>query len=715
MAAQVPQSFHDRPSRSPKPFHFHQTQIMLRVVLSMGVLCLLEIDRLWAQDQPDSERSASSDRPAESQAPQSSAEPESQPISELELLKEESVSIAVGLGREQPISEAPSNVYVITDEDIRQSGATDLPTVLRRIPGIDVMQMTGADFNVSVRGDNQLGANKLLVMIDGRSIYEDAYGSVFWTTLPITLPEIKRIEVLKGPASALYGFNAFDGVINIITKSPEEIRGTTLQVGAGEYGTIRAAAIQAGTYKDFGYRLSVGRDQNQQWRNRDALALRQNKVNLYTDYSFSDSKVSLQGGFLNNNRFDGQVIDILHETSTGIETGYLSAAYERANFFVRGWWTYWNHEAFETVNPLITPFLDIFDRTGNSFQNRTRNTYNIDAQHTVEIGSAHRLSYGANLRYTRFSSNFILGDRAHEDRLGFYVQDEWRVTKEITATAGLRYDVHSQINPTYSPRVSLLYRPARDHVFRFAGSVAYRPPTLYETFIESHGAFFPLGCPPFCAVAVPTIFQGSKDLKPEQIISYEVGYQGWYFKHRVRLRVDLFYNQISDLINLQAPAPSNHSKAEIYGGEAGVEVLFSGWLTGFANYSYQEISQTLTGTEQRGAPRFKASGGLRAEWENGLSGESSLNYVGSATYPVDPFITAFATIPPGGPPFNGPRVGSYILLNLRGGYKIWMQKHTGREAEVAVSVFNALNDRHQEHPLGDVLGSRVMGWLTVRY
>src|SRR5689334_2992605 len=166
---------------------------------------------------------------------------------ELELIKEEE-TVSIASRYEQPISQAPSNVYVLTDEDIRQSGATDIPTLLRRIPGMEVMQTTGADFNVSVRGDNQLSANKLLVMVDGRSIYVDFQGQVYWKAIPVTLPEIKRIEVLKGPASVLYGFNAFDGIINIITKSPEEMKGTTLQFGGGAYGTISSAAIYANTY-----------------------------------------------------------------------------------------------------------------------------------------------------------------------------------------------------------------------------------------------------------------------------------------------------------------------------------------------------------------------------------------------------------------------------------------------------------------------------------
>ena len=143
------------------------------------------------------------------------------------------------------------------------SGATDLPTVLRRIPGLEVMQITGGDFNVSVRGNNQLDANKLLVMVDGRSIYVDVQGSMYWKAIPITLPEIKRIEVQKGPASVLYGFNAFEGIINIITKSPEDMRGTTLQAGGGSYGTLNSAAIYANSYKQFNYRLSYGHDQTQ--------------------------------------------------------------------------------------------------------------------------------------------------------------------------------------------------------------------------------------------------------------------------------------------------------------------------------------------------------------------------------------------------------------------------------------------------------------------
>ena len=130
--------------------------------------------------------------------PRASSATERQIQDEALYLKEETVSIASRY--EQPISQAPSNVYVITDEDIRQSGASDLPTVLRRIPGLEVMQVTGADFNVSMRGDNQLIANKLLVMVDGRTIYVDVQGAVYWKAIPVTMPVVdSRGNVDGGP------------------------------------------------------------------------------------------------------------------------------------------------------------------------------------------------------------------------------------------------------------------------------------------------------------------------------------------------------------------------------------------------------------------------------------------------------------------------------------------------------------------------------------
>ena len=351
---------------------------------------------------------------------------------------------------------------------------------------------------------------------------------MFWKSIPVTLPEIKRIEVLKGPASAIYGFNAFDGVINIITKSPQEMKGTTLQFGGGEFGTISSAAIHANTIGKFGYRLSVGHDQTAQWRNRDALAFRSNKFNVQTEYALSsDSKLSVSGGLVDTNRFDGPTTgDIDQRIDPG--TRLCQCVYERPNFFLRAYWNRWD----DSVNILRIHSLQTSSasptRMGALCLELRGDTYNIEAQHTVDIRNRQSAdSMDVNYRYNTLSCNILSPQSNHENRLGFYVQDEWKATQTLTLVAGARYDLDTFIHATVSPRVALLYRPAPDHTFRLSFSVAYRPPTFIETFLNSRVV---TTLPPPFPSPPTTETHGSTNLSPEQIESYEAGYQGWYFR-----------------------------------------------------------------------------------------------------------------------------------------------------------------------------------------
>ncbi len=633
---------------------------------------------------------------------------------DLAFLKEETVSIAAA--HAQPISEAPSNVYVITAEDIQNSGAKDLPTILRRVPGIEVIQMTGSDFNVSARGNNQLRHNKMLVMVDGRSIYLDFQGEVLWRMIPVTLPEIKQIEVLKGPASVLYGFNAFDGIINIITKSPKEMKGATLQLGGGEFGSITASAIGAGTTeifgKNLGFRLSYGRDQNDQWGDRDSTSFISNKFNIHTDYDLTPSlSVVVSGGLVDTTKYDGPIVETV-QVSKAPAIGFANVGIEAPNFFIRSWWQHFSEDFTLPLNPLLQGFPFRVIPTENRVEG---NTYNIDGQHSVELDS-HRVTIGLNYRHNTFS-NTRFDKRGREDRLGLYLQEEWKATQKLTFTAGIRMDLDTFINPTYSPRLAIIFKPVKDHSFRVSGSLGYRPPTITETRTLGLGAFTLPG-----GGQIITSLEGNPNLAPEQIISAEIGYQGWYLKHRLRVRLDVFYNHISDLIDQQPASPTalifsnggafteGQGEADIYGGEAGFEVLLTPWLSGFGNYSYQEFGQTFRGQLARGAPRFKWNTGLRAEFENGISGELLYHYYGATTYAINSLFPAFL-----GPTSPDTRIGSYNLLNIRGAYRFGIESLGAREAEIAVSAFNALNDRHKEHPLGETIGSLVIGWLTITF
>jgi iron complex outermembrane receptor protein len=254
-------------------------------------------------------------------------------------------------------------------------------------------------------------------------------------------------------------------------------------------------------------------------------------------------------------------------------------------------------------------------------------------------------------------------------------------------------------------------------MFRVSGSVAYRPPNVLETRADVRQTIIPFA---FTQTQI-----GSTNLVPEKIVSYEVGYQGWYWNHRIRVRADAFFNHLSNFIGGATTGDpalftfGNLGQADIYGAEVGAEFLATSWLTGFINYATAQVHQTgdliaQQGVVTRGAPPYKLNAGLRGEWENGISGEALLHHVASASYPVSQGYPFFADTFGGFiPPVN--RVGAYTLVNLRGAYKIWRERSTGREAEVAVSVFNAVNDHHRESPVGEEIGSRTMGWLTVRY
>ena len=241
---------------------------------------------------------------------------------------------------------------------------------------------------------------------------------MFWKSLRSPLPEIKRIEVLKGPASVVYGFNAFDGVINIITKSAQEMNGTTLNSVAANSAIISSAAVHAGSAGKLDYRLSIGRDQNQQWRNTDALAFRSNKFNVQTQYNFSgDATLRVAGGFIDTNRFDGPVSNVQIPQSQ-FNQGYTDVHYQYRNFSLRGWWQGNDIPVDSATHPLLSRFVRQTNATGGSNVSFTTQTYNLEAQHSLELSSSNRLSYGINYRYNVVDGAAV-SELGREDRLWF--------------------------------------------------------------------------------------------------------------------------------------------------------------------------------------------------------------------------------------------------------------------------------------------------------
>ncbi len=495
------------------------------------------------------------------------------------------------------------------------------------------------------------------------------------------------------------------------------MRGTTLQVAGGGLGTILTNAVHARTVGNWGYRLSGGHEQNQRWSDSSAPSLNSQRIGGMAEYLLSNQgRIRAEAGISRSNPYNGFETGVIN-ANTHPSQAHALLSYEQNGLLIRGWWNGLFFKSTDTFAPLLAPLLTLTDRLGRSGEDGSFDSYDFETRYRFHPFETLKLNIGTNFRHIIAAWNF-LSTRTVENRLGLYAHGDWKVLPSLEVTAGLRYDLDTFDPPTLSPRGAVIYNVTPNHTLRLSSSVAYRPPTTFDVGQHLVTVFTLSGLPP---TRITTL--GSGSVKPEQIISHELGYQGWWWDHRLRTRLTGFYNHISDLIAFQtftgnslAPiSPVNGGVADVYGGEAGLEVLVTSWLSGFANYAYQEVGQSSGGSARRGFPHHKVNAGLRTTWSP-FTAEVLYHHVSAASYPLSELFANLATSFPAGTVLPQERVSSYNLLNLRLGCVIWRQQ-TGdnvREAEIAISVFNALNDVHREHPLGDLLGTRVMGWLTVK-
>jgi len=241
------------------------------------------------------------------------------------------IETVITAGRtEQSIERAPATITVISSEEIRASGALTIPELLRFVPGIDVMTITASHSEANARGLNQLLSNKLLVLIDGRSVYFDFYGGVIWQGLPILLNQIDRIEIVRSPGSALYGANAFSGVINIITKTPRQLNGGHLQVHGGENGTVHTSAVQGEWKGDTGYRFALGTRKINSFCDPDIDSEDHVIGNFYLEHRFkNETKLSTEVGLGR-----GSIVQVVRMDDTEFEatTTYAKMNLENGSF-----------------------------------------------------------------------------------------------------------------------------------------------------------------------------------------------------------------------------------------------------------------------------------------------------------------------------------------------------------------------------------------------
>ena len=310
--------------------------------------------------------------------------------------------------REQPITESPSSISVITAEDIRRSGATTIADLLRRIPGLDVMRITPSDAQISARGFNESNNNEMLLLIDGRSAYVDFFGVVVWDNLPIVMEEIERIEIIRGPGSALYGANAFSGVINIITKTPEQAKGTTVAATIGEFDTYTGTVMNANVFDKWSYKAVASWNEQASFDDRDKNDHRVFKGNALVKYDFDDDRrISLSVGA---DVDDGNTLTRVSRFDREGIFGYAKLNYDCGDWKFQGFYN------------LID--LDVISESDEE-SSIINNVFDFEMQHSFQPTEKHDITWGANYRHNRVTSRKIIGDAEQEDLLSAFIQDQY--------------------------------------------------------------------------------------------------------------------------------------------------------------------------------------------------------------------------------------------------------------------------------------------------
>jgi outer membrane receptor protein involved in Fe transport len=476
---------------------------------------------------------------------------------------------------EQQLVNAPATVSVVSSDVIASSPATNYAELLRSVPGMNITQTSARDFNINMRGATSTLSTSQLALIDGRSLYLDFFGFVAWDFLPINPNEVRQIEVIRGPASAVWGANALSGVVNFITKTPREMQGTSFTMGVGSFGrevkddgegngalwyfngTHAAAVNDRWSYKISAGALgqdalprpqgTIANAQNTPYPAFANSGTRQPKFDSRIDYEAPEGayRLSFSGGFAGTE-------GIIH---TGIGPFDMNRGTKLAYGAAR--WT----RGAQKFN-LFTNILDgdanallSFGADGRPipFLFNTK-TFDMEYGNVTAIGTRNVLSYGGNLRYNSFDLSLApRGDNRSEG--GVYVQDEIFLNDYLRWVVGARVDRFSVLDsPNFSPRTAVIVKPAADHALRFSFNRAFRAPSLINNFLEV-GIINQLdlrAINPVFALApggpvynFPVQANGNEDLVEQQVDAFEAAYTG-VVAQRATVTAAFYYNKSKD-------------------------------------------------------------------------------------------------------------------------------------------------------------------------
>jgi iron complex outermembrane recepter protein len=594
--------------------------------------------------------------------------------------------------KQTKLSESPAAIAIITQQDIRRSGHTSLPELLRMVAGLDVARIHGNEWAISARGFNDQYANKLLVLIDGRSIYTPMFAGVYWNVQDIVLEDIERIEVIRGPGATLWGANAVNGVINITTKSAHDTQGSLVSASFGteerpattaRYGGQLSENLHYRTYARYfsreGFRRSTSEDAPDDWSN--ALA------GARLDWQPTpDDLLTAQGEYYRGRMGEHFETTVL----TAPFTQPLDPVHHNDGGHVIG---RWSRQLAATSQLMVQTYYDQFEHwDGDSRE--LRKTFDVEMQHRSPVGRRHDVVWGANYRYTsdEFTSSFYLtfDPNARSEQLySMFVQDEITlIPAALRLTLGTKLEHNESIGLEAQPSARLLWTAAHNHTFWGSFSRAVRTPSRYDRYSRLNATVFqPPASPPF----VVSLF-GNRDADSEEVLAYELG---WRFEPTSHLSFDLagFYNEydgvlmyVAEPVAVEAePAPShlllplvfqNGESGITYGSELSVRWQVSDTWRLMASHTFLRMRMEHGGAIEDSNPRQQFQLHSYLDLPRDLQLNAAAYYVDSIESPLDNDYV---------------KIDSYVRVDLSA---VWRPME---ELELSITGQNLLDNRHVEY------------------
>jgi iron complex outermembrane receptor protein len=573
------------------------------------------------------------------------------------------------------LSDAPASIYVITAEEIRRSGATRLPEALRLAPNLQVAQANANTYAISARGFNSTTANKLLVLIDGRAVYTPLFSGVFWDAQDVPLEDVERIEVISGPGAALWGANAVNGVINVITRRSSDSQGGLAYARAGNlergYGARYGGTIgDTGSYRLYGRSFDVfntpsasGVTASDGWT--------RGQVGFRTDWGTAANGFTLQG-----DGYQGKLDQAIGDDST-IAGGNLLGR--------------WNRDLAEWGGLQVQTYFDNTERDIPGTFAEHLNIFDFEFQHSPRAIGSHAITWGGGYRYgvDHVTNSAVLAFLPADRNLRWsnvFAQDEIALKDDLRLTLGAKFENNYYTGTDFMPSVRLAWKPEPQRLVWGAVSRAVRAPSRIDR------DFF-VNAPPILNL------QGGPGFTSEVVDVFEIGYRAQP-SPQSSYSLSVFHNVYDNLRSLEpasggAVVIDNKMEGTTDGLEAwGTYQAAKNWRLSAGGFL---LKQRLNFKPDSGDTNLAAAGNDPAHQ---LMLRSSLDLPDRSQ--LDVIVRYVGALP-------NPSVPSYTVMDVRYGMPL------RRDLELSFAARNLLDAPHAEFGAGGASVVSKGGYVELKW